>query len=100
MHIIACCAVIVLVFAGVLTQKETFNFFETLTVFMLAFMMPFIGVSIFYWCWRNDCQCRYFSNRRFWRYGLLYGVIAGYLYMGFDLQVMSATPQHVRCYAR
>ncbi|MDI8841626.1 paraquat-inducible protein A, partial [Salmonella enterica subsp. enterica serovar Anatum] len=28
MHIIACCAAIVLVFAGVLTQKETFNSFE------------------------------------------------------------------------
>lgn len=45
MHIIACCAAIVLVFAGVLTQKETFNSFETLTVFMLAFMMP-LGAAL------------------------------------------------------
>ena len=40
MHIIACCAAIILVLAGVLTQKEAFDSFETLTVFMLAFMMP------------------------------------------------------------
>ncbi|WP_410003581.1 SLC13 family permease, partial [Salmonella enterica] len=45
MHIIACCSAIVLVFAGVLTQKETFNSFETLTVFMLAFMMP-LGAAL------------------------------------------------------
>ncbi|HCC3285792.1 TPA: SLC13/DASS family transporter [Salmonella enterica] len=45
MHIIACCAAIVLVFAGVLTQKETFNSFETLTVFMLVFMMP-LGAAL------------------------------------------------------
>jgi len=40
MHITASCAAIVIVLAGVLTQKEAFASFETLTVFMLAFMMP------------------------------------------------------------
>ncbi|MFV3197943.1 SLC13 family permease [Klebsiella pneumoniae] len=44
-HIIACCAAIVLVLTGVLNQKETFNSFETLTVFMLAFMMP-LGAAL------------------------------------------------------
>ncbi|WP_434126082.1 SLC13 family permease [Klebsiella quasipneumoniae] len=44
-HIIACCAAIVLVVTGVLNQKETFNSFETLTVFMLAFMMP-LGAAL------------------------------------------------------
>ncbi|HBY7981333.1 TPA: SLC13/DASS family transporter [Klebsiella pneumoniae] len=44
-HIIACCAAIVLVLTGVLNQKETFNAFETLTVFMLAFMMP-LGAAL------------------------------------------------------
>lgn len=44
-HIIACCATIVLVLTGVLNQKETFNSFETLTVFMLAFMMP-LGAAL------------------------------------------------------
>ncbi len=36
--------------------------------------MP-LGAALwpFYWL-RNDCQCRYFSNRRFWRYDY-YGVI-------------------------
>lgn len=45
-HIIACCAAIVLVLTGVLNQKETFNSFETLTVFMLAFMMP-LGAALY-----------------------------------------------------
>lgn len=44
-HIIACCAAIILVLTGVLNQKETFNSFETLTVFMLAFMMP-LGAAL------------------------------------------------------
>ncbi|HHB9142344.1 TPA: SLC13 family permease [Klebsiella pneumoniae] len=44
-HIIACCAAIVLVLTGVLNQKETFNSFETLTVYMLAFMMP-LGAAL------------------------------------------------------
>ncbi len=44
-HIITCCAAIVLVLTGVLNQKETFNSFETLTVFMLAFMMP-LGAAL------------------------------------------------------
>ncbi|WP_181401709.1 SLC13 family permease [Klebsiella variicola] len=44
-HIIACCAAIFLVLTGVLNQKETFNSFETLTVFMLAFMMP-LGAAL------------------------------------------------------
>ena len=44
-HIIACCAAIVLVLTGVLNQKKTFNSFETLTVFMLAFMMP-LGAAL------------------------------------------------------
>ncbi len=45
MHIIACCGAIVLVFAGVLTQKEAFASFDMLTVFMLAFMMP-LGTAL------------------------------------------------------
>lgn len=45
MHIIACCAAIVLVLSGVLTQKEAFASFELLTVFMLAFMMP-LGAAL------------------------------------------------------
>lgn len=40
MHITACCGAVVLVLAGVLSQKEAFASFEMLTVFMLAFMMP------------------------------------------------------------
>ncbi len=39
-HVTACCGAIVLVLAGVLTEKEAFASFEILTVFMLAFMMP------------------------------------------------------------
>lgn len=39
-HITACCGAAVLVLAGVLSQKEAFASFETLTVFMLAFMIP------------------------------------------------------------
>lgn len=39
-HITACVGATVLVLAGVLNQKEAFASFETLTVFMLAFMMP------------------------------------------------------------
>lgn len=39
-HITACCGAVVLVLAGVLTEKEAFASFEILTVFMLAFMMP------------------------------------------------------------
>lgn len=45
MHIIACCGAIVLVFAGVLNQKEAFASFDMLTVFMLAFMMP-LGTAL------------------------------------------------------
>lgn len=44
-HIIACAAAILLVLSGVLTQKEAFGSFETLTVFMLAFMMP-LGTAL------------------------------------------------------
>lgn len=39
-HITACAGAVLLVLAGVLTEKEAFASFETLTVFMLAFMMP------------------------------------------------------------
>lgn len=39
-HIIACVGAILIVASGVLTQKEAFNSFELLTVFMLAFMSP------------------------------------------------------------
>lgn len=39
-HLTACLGGVALVLAGVLTQKEAFASFETLTVFMLAFMMP------------------------------------------------------------
>lgn len=39
-HITSCVGATVLVLAGVLSQKEAFASFETLTVFMLAFMMP------------------------------------------------------------
>lgn len=39
-HITACCGAVVLVLAGILTEKEAFASFEILTVFMLAFMMP------------------------------------------------------------
>jgi anion transporter len=45
MHIIACIAAMALVAAGVLTQKEAFESFEMLTVFMLAFMMP-LGTAL------------------------------------------------------
>lgn len=45
MHIIASCGAVVLVLSGVLTQKEAFNSFETLTVFMLAFMIP-LGAAL------------------------------------------------------
>ena len=39
-HIIACCGAILIVAAGILTEKEAFKSFELLTVFMLAFMSP------------------------------------------------------------
>lgn len=39
-HVTACCGAVVLVLAGILTEKEAFSSFEILTVFMLAFMMP------------------------------------------------------------
>lgn len=39
-HVTACCGAVVLVLFGVLTEKEAFQSFEILTVFMLAFMMP------------------------------------------------------------
>lgn len=39
-HIIACMGAIIIVLFGVLNQKEAFESFETLTVFMLAFMIP------------------------------------------------------------
>lgn len=39
-HITACVGAVILVLAGVLTEKEAFASFEVLTVFMLAFMMP------------------------------------------------------------
>lgn len=39
-HITACIGAVVIVLAGVLTEKEAFQSFEMLTVFMLAFMMP------------------------------------------------------------
>lgn len=39
-HIIACIGAILIVAAGVLTEKEAFKSFELLTVFMLAFMSP------------------------------------------------------------
>lgn len=45
MHITACCGAVVLVLAGVLSQKEAFASFEMLTVFMLAFMMP-LGTAL------------------------------------------------------
>ena len=45
MHMIACCGAVVIVLFGVLNQKEAFDSFETLTVFMLAFMMP-LGTAL------------------------------------------------------
>lgn len=39
-HVTACLGAVVLVLFGVLTEKEAFQSFEILTVFMLAFMMP------------------------------------------------------------
>ncbi|NCB93029.1 MAG: SLC13/DASS family transporter [Clostridia bacterium] len=45
MHVTACCGAVVLVLFGVLSQKEAFASFETLTVFMLAFMMP-LGTAL------------------------------------------------------
>lgn len=39
-HIIACLGAIIIVLFGILSQKEAFDSFETLTVFMLAFMIP------------------------------------------------------------
>ena len=39
-HVTACCGAVILVLAGILTEKEAFASFEILTVFMLAFMMP------------------------------------------------------------
>ena len=44
-HITACCGAVILVLAGVMTEKETFASFEMLTVFMLAFMTP-LGTAI------------------------------------------------------
>ena len=39
-HLIACVGAILIVAAGILTEKEAFKSFELLTVFMLAFMSP------------------------------------------------------------
>lgn len=44
-HITACVGAVVLVLAGVMTEKEAFASFEMLTVFMLAFMMP-LGTAV------------------------------------------------------
>ena len=45
MHITSCCGAVVLVRAGVLSQKEAFASFEMLIVFMLAFMMS-LGTAL------------------------------------------------------